>query len=128
MVPIAPSKTMTWCGSRSRAISGFSGNGGLRLGRSAGGGSAHRVVLRFGVMNDHGSCRLLGKQLEGLGEVHPQRLLGGKELEDGGVVVEIGTRAVSPRISLSAWDAELLLDAAMRPFGNSLRGFDGQTV
>src|SRR6476469_6668479 len=92
-VPIAPSKTMTWSGSSSRAISGFSGNCRLRLGRCIGGRTAHRVVLGFGVVDDHRGRRLLGKKLERLGEIHPQRFLRRKKLEHDSVVVEIRTRA-----------------------------------
>src|SRR3979411_1317896 len=101
IVPIAPSKTMTCCGSRSRAMSGFSGNGGLRFSRSAGAGATNCVVLRLGMMDDHRGSRLFRQQLECLGEVHAKRFLCGKELEHGGVVVKIRTGTVPPRVPLS---------------------------
>src|SRR6185503_18241307 len=101
---------MTCCGSSSRATRGFSGNGLLLRG-----GTANGVVLRFGVVDDDRRRRLLGHQLESFGELHTKRFLGRQELEHGSVIVEIGTGAVAPRVALSAIDAQLALDAPMRP-------------
>src|SRR5512132_3175597 len=119
MVPIAPSNTMTWCGSRRRAISGFSGNCRLRFRR--GGGATYRVVLRFRMMNDHRGGRLLRQNLECLGKVHPEGFPGGKKPEDCGVIVEIRTRAISPGVALSARQSQLRLDSPMRPLGHRFR-------
>src|SRR6266496_3151611 len=96
IVPIAPSKTMTCCGSSSRVISGFSGNGSLRLTGNAGARAANGVVLGVGMMDDHCCSRLLGQELKCLGELHPQRFPGGEKLEDGDVIIQVGTRTVAP--------------------------------
>src|SRR6266404_1439188 len=128
IVPIAPSKTMTCCGSRSRAISGFSGNGCLRFTRSACAGAAHRVVLGFRMMDDHRCRRLLGEKLERFSEIHAERFLRGKKLENCRMIVEIGTGTIAPGISLSAWHAKLLPDAPVRPLGNSFRGLDREAM
>src|SRR4051812_436384 len=101
MVPIAPSKTMTWSGSSNRAISGFSGNGGLRFAGDVAGRAAHGVVLRPGVVHDHRRGRLLWQKLEGFGELHSERFLRRQQLEHGCVIVEIRTRAVTPRVALA---------------------------
>src|SRR5881628_168226 len=112
MVPIAPSKTTTCCGSSSRSTSGLSGNG-LLLRR----GTAHCVVLRFRVVDDDRRRRLFGHQLEGLGKIHSQRFLRRQKLEHRSVIVQIGTRAVTPRVALTTIHADLVLYSAMRPFG-----------
>src|SRR6266550_3283882 len=104
-VPIAPSKTMTCCGSSRRAINGLSGNGRLRFCRSSFAAATNCVVLGLWMVDDHGRRRLLGEKLERLGEIHTERFLRGKELEHRGVVVEIGARAISPRVALTAGDA-----------------------
>src|SRR6185503_3259291 len=104
---------MTCCGSSSRATSGFSGNGLLLRG-----GAANGVVLRFGVVNDDRCRRLLGHQLESFGELHAESFFRRQELEHGGMVVEIRTRAVAPRVTLAAIDAQLALDAPVRPLGH----------
>src|ERR1700694_4468137 len=127
-VPIAPSKTMTCSGSRSRAISGLSGNCHLRFGDGTGCGTAHGVVPGFRMVDYDRRRRLLRQQLERFGEVHPKRFFRGKELEHRCVVVEIRTRSVAPRITLSTRYGELLLNSTMRPFGDGFRGFDGQPV
>src|SRR6266513_1761066 len=101
---------MTCCGSSRRAISGFSGNCGLRFSRSICSRTADRVILGFGMMDDHCGGGLLREKLE-----------------HGRVVIEIGTRSVSPRVPLAAWDTELLLDAAVRPLRHRLSGFYGQS-
>src|SRR6266550_7541009 len=113
---------MTCCGSSRRAISGFSGNCGLRFSRSICSRTADRVILGFGMMDDHCGGGLLREKLERFGEVHAKRFLGGEQLEHGRVVIEIGTRSVSPRVPLAAWDTELLLDAAVRPLRHRLSG------
>src|SRR5712671_4006862 len=102
MVPIAPSKTMTWCGSRRRAISGFSGNCGLCFRRGTGRRSAHCIVVRFRMVDYHGGGRLLGEELESFGEVHSECFLGGEELEHRSVVIEIGTRTIAPGVALTS--------------------------
>src|SRR5215210_9128655 len=112
-VPIAPSKTMTCSGSSSRAISGFSSNCSLRLARGAGSRASHRVILGFGVMNDHCRRRLLGEKLERFSQIHPERFLRRQKPEHRGVVVEVGTGAVAPRIPLSTRNSQLFLYAAM---------------
>src|ERR1700674_2467057 len=119
---------MTCCGSRSRAISGFSGNGGLRLTRRVRPSATHSVVLGFRMMDDHRGGGLLGEKLERFSEIHAKRFLGGKELEYRGVIVEIGAGAVTPRVPLSAWHAQLLPDAAVRPLGDSFRGLNREAV
>src|ERR1700704_6608376 len=118
-VPIAPSKPMTFCGSSRRAINGLSGNCRLRFRRRVGCRAAHRVVLRLRMMDDHRSGGLLGQELKRLGEIHPKRFLRRKKLEHRCMVVEVGARTVAPRIALATGDAELLLDAEVRPLGDS---------
>src|SRR5438270_4341502 len=120
IVPIAPSKTTTCSGSMSRAIRAFSGNCGLGFIRRARAGTAHCVVLCFRMMDDDGCRRLLGRQLKSFGEIHAECFLRWQKLEDGGVVVEIRTRAVSPRVPFAGVDAQLFLDTAMRPLGDRL--------
>src|SRR4029078_5268341 len=106
---------MTCCGSSSSATRGFSGNG-LLLCR----GTANGVVLRFGVVNDDRRRRLLGHQLESFGELHAKSFFRRQELEHGVLIVGIGTRAVAPRVTLSAVDTQLALDAPVRPLGHGL--------
>src|SRR3954466_16117793 len=124
MVPIAPSKTMTWSGSSSRAISGFSGNGRLRFGCSIGRGPANGVVLRFRMVNDDRGCRLFGHELECFRQLHPEGFGCRQQLEDRRVVIEIGTSAVAPRVALAAGNSELLLDLPVCPFRDGLSRLD----
>src|SRR6476620_5524276 len=100
-VPMAPSKTMTCCGSSRRAINGLSGNGCLRFRRGVRGRAAHRVVLGLRMVDDHRGRRLLRQKLERLSEIHAEGFFRGKELEHRGVIVEIGACPVSPRVALT---------------------------
>src|SRR5688572_9697358 len=83
---------------------------------------AHGVVLGLRMVHDHGGGALLGDQLERRRELHAERLFGGEKLEQLRVILEVGTRAVSPRVPLaaSARDAELTADAAVHPLGHRL--------
>src|SRR5687768_247117 len=128
MVPIAPSATITWSGSSSLAISGLSGNGGLRsfwLGARI--RSAHRVVPGLGMVDDHGGGGLLGKKLESFRQLHAKRFRG-KQLEHDRVIVEIGTRAISPRVPLTGGNSQLALDPPVCPFGDGFGCFDGEAM
>src|SRR2546423_499768 len=105
MVPIAPSKTTTCSGSSSRAINAFSGNCRLRFGRSTRAGTAHGVVFRFRMMDDQGGCGLLGHQLKCLRQIHAECFPGREKPEDRGMVVQIGTRSVPPRVTFARFEA-----------------------
>src|SRR4051794_22427194 len=140
IVPIAPSNSTSESGSTRRASAGevMSASSAECGMRSAGCGTrrsdscalrcrAHGVVLGLRVMHDHGGGALLGNELERRRELHAERLLGGKELEQLRVILEIGARAIAPRVPLatSARDAELAADSAVQPLGHRLRALDG---
>src|SRR4030088_873121 len=73
---------------------------------------------------------LLGNELERRRELHAERLLGGEELEELSVILEVGTGAVAPRVALASptRDAELAADAAMQPLGHGFGGFHGEAM
>src|SRR6267378_3469552 len=119
---------MTWCGSRRRAISGFSGNCGLCFRCGTGRRSAHCVVVRFGMVDYHGGGRLFGEELEGFSEVHSKCFLGGKKLEHSSVVVEIRTRTIAPGVALTRLETQLLLDLPMRPLRDCFGRFYREAV
>lgn len=90
-------------------------------------------------MNYDSCCALFGKKLEGFRIIHAQRFPRGKQLEDHGVIIEVGACAVSPRIALAScslfplelvgpFNPELGLDAAVKPLGNCFRGLDLEAV
>src|SRR5687768_12557543 len=128
MVPIAPSQTMTWSGSSSRAMSGLSGNGSLRLGARARIRTAYGVVLGFGVVNDNRGGGLLGHQLECFGQLHAECFGRREQLEHRGVIVEIRTRTIPPRIPLALRHPELALDPAVRPLSDCFGRLDPEAV
>ena len=61
---------------------------------------------------------------------HPERLFRRQQLEELRVILEIGARAVAPRVALptTARNAELAPDAAMQPFSDRFRALDRETV
>src|SRR5687768_8044619 len=82
------------------------------------------------MVHDHGGGALLGDELVRRRQLHPERVLGGKEPEQLRMILEVGTRAIAPRVSLAAprGDAELAADAAMEPLGHGFRALHGETV
>src|SRR6187431_1744496 len=143
IVPIAPSNSTSASGSTRRASAGevMSASGETMVRGCAGAGTrwsdsralrcrAHGVVLGLRVMHDHGGGALLRDQLERRGELHAERLLGGEQLEQLRVVLEVRARAVAPRVPLaaSARYAELAADPAVQPLGYRLRALDGDAV
>src|SRR5215211_4279657 len=105
IVPIAPSNSTSALGSTRRARAGevmrASGESMVRrsdAGARPFGGGTHGVVLGLRVMDDHGGGALLGDELVRRCEFHAERLLGGEELEELRVILQVGTRAVPPRV------------------------------
>src|SRR6476646_1801465 len=70
---------------------------------------SNRVVLRLRVVDDYRGRALLGDELERRRQLHPERLFRRQQLEELRVILEIGARAVSPRVALptTARNAEL---------------------
>src|SRR5512144_2008316 len=107
IVPIAPSNSTSASGSTRRASAGevmsASGETTMRCSHAGAlGGGAHGGVLGLRVMHDHGGGALLGDELVRRGQLHAERLLGRQEREQLRVILEVGARAVSPRVPLAA--------------------------
>src|SRR6266567_9225367 len=117
IVPIAPSKTMMRSGSRRRS------RRDIRL-------SPHRVILRLRMMHDDGRRALLRDELERAGQLHSELALGGQELEHLRVVIQIRTRAIAPRVALSApcGHTQIVPQLAVCPFGDCFGGLHRETV
>src|SRR5262249_54066782 len=88
------------------------------------------VVLRLRMMDDERRSALLWHELERAGECHSELALGGKNLEELSVGLEVGTRAVTPRVAfaLPGRHAEFMPQLARQPLGNRFGGFDGEAV
>src|SRR5688500_12006700 len=128
VVRIAPSATITWSETSSQANSGLSDNGDLRsFCHDAPGRCTQRVVPGLGMVDDHGGGGLLGKKLESFRQLHAKRFRG-KQLEHDRVIVEIGTRAISPRVPLTGGNSQLALDPPVCPFGDGFGCFDGEAM
>src|SRR2546423_10881003 len=128
IVPIAPSKTTTCCGSSSRVINGFSGNRSLCFSRSARAGAANRVVLRFWMVDNHSGRRLLRHQLKRFGELHAERFLCREKPEDRNVVIEVRTGAIAPGVPFPRFESKFVLNALMRPLSDCFCRFHRQSV
>src|SRR5688572_28335491 len=135
IVPIAPSKSTSEFGSVRRARAGevMSGSGGTTYEDRSDARAfcgAHGVVFGLRVMHENGGGALLGHQLEGARELHPELLLGRKNPEERRVILEVGTRAVAPGVALAAVprDAELAAYSPVHPLRDRFRGFDGEAV
>ena len=119
-MPIAPSKT-TMALRVEQALE-LGAHASLHVRRLA----AHGVVLRLRMMDDDRRRALLGNELERARQLHAELAFRRQDLEQLRVILEIGARAVAPRIALalSGGHAELVTNRAMHPFGDRFRGFD----
>src|SRR3954469_19792616 len=135
IVPIAPSNSTSDSGSVRRASAGVVievSGGTTNECRSDACAlcSAHGVVLGLRVVHDDRRGTLLGHQLERARELHAERFLGGKDLEQRCVALEIRARTVAPRIALAApaRDAELTADPPVHPLGDRFGRLDRETM
>ena len=71
-----------------------------------------------------------GIELEGARELHPELALGRQDLEELRVILEIGTRAIAPRVAfaLTGRNTEIVTHLPMHPLGDRLRGLDREAV
>src|SRR5690348_18437306 len=74
------------------------------------------------MMDDDRRRALLGNELEGARQFHAQSPLGGQQLEERRMILEIRTRAIAPRVALAtaAGNSQLVLDAPVQPLGERL--------
>ena len=82
------------------------------------------------MVDDDRRRALLGHELERGRQLHPKLALRRQQLEHRRVILEIGARAIAPRIALAAstGDAELAPQAAVQPLRQRLRRFHGEPV
>src|SRR6185503_16181935 len=90
----------------------------------------HRIVLRLWMMHDDRRGALLGDQLKRARELHAELALGRQNLEQLGVILEVRTRTIAPRIplALTRRHAQIVAELAMQPLGDCLSGFNAQAV
>ena len=82
------------------------------------------------MVNDDRGRALFGDELEGGRQLHPELPLGGKDLEERHMVLEIRAGAVAPRVALAppAGNAELSPHSPVQPLRQRFRGFHGEPV
>src|SRR5512140_946801 len=74
--------------------------------------------------------RLLGRELEGRGEIDAERLTRRKELEELRMPLEVRARGIAPRgsLALAPRYPELAPNHSVHPLRGRLRGLDTETV